>query len=100
MSNLSKEAISFCNTYQIRLKDDKQYIAKYQPIQYKSYTQSDEIYAHFEKEPLYILEVSHSALEEMARRDTQFSNEAELRRYHPAVRKAYEQYMLMVRLSQ
>lgn len=116
----------FCEQHRIRLLDKNKRAHKYHKVDVRyfgdpmDYNRVSPVVLEYETEPLYTLEVAESELEKIADFEQQVFNNAKqtghynlfqtvmeqkeqekyLRNRYPAVKKAYEQYSLMLKLAQ
>lgn len=116
----------FCEQHRIRLLDKNKRAHKYHKVDVRffsdpmDYNRVSPMVLEYETEPLYTLEVAESELEKIADFEQQVFNNAKqtghynlfqtvmeqkeqekyLRNKYPAVKKAYEQYSLMLQLAQ
>ena len=124
MTNITTK--KFCNEHGIRVIDSSKRAHKHTKSNVSLFRYADDYNkflnepVHFETETLYTVEVSESELERIAEFENQVFNnmkqnghynlfevlmeqkeqEQYLREKYPAVRKAYEQYSLMLKLAE
>jgi DNA repair ATPase RecN len=117
---------NFCNEHGIRVINSDKRAHKHTKVNVAlfhyayDYNKFQQDYITFETETLYTVEISESELERIAEFESQVFNhmkskghynmfetlmeqkeqEQQLRNKYPAVRKAYEQYSLMLKLAQ
>ncbi len=113
---------TFCNNYEIKVVNDTGRAARYRPPMFFSDPERADIIRNdlkeFETEKLYTVQIPESRLKTLMELETRFYNhrnsegmrdmfetlmdkereEAYLRQTNPAVKKAYEQYSLMLNL--
>jgi hypothetical protein len=119
----NKSLRNFCDHYDVRILDDQKRHARYHPpVFFSDSSRSDLVQTHFnqfETEKLYTVEIPESKLNTLVEMEGFFHNgrldyktrdmfemlmekerlERELRFRNEAVRKAYEQYSLMLHLA-
>jgi len=126
MSNPSNAVRKFCGEHQLRVVDSNKRAYKHTKSNINLFRFADDYNKflnepiHFETETLYTVEISESELERIAEFEEQVFNnmksqghynmfetlmeqkeqEQYLRNKYPAVKKAYEQYSLMLKLAQ
>ena len=125
MSSQNDALRKFCESHRIRVLDTNKRAHRYQKINldfFKDPNNFDLIHSHVvqDTEPLYTVEIALSELERIAEFENQVfnhmhqtghyrlfetlmeqkENEKRLRDKHPAVKKAFEQYSLMLKLAQ
>lgn len=126
MSNSSNAVRKFCGEHQLRVVDSNKRAYKHTKSNINLFRFEDDYNKflnepiHFETETLYTVEISESELERIAEFEEQVFNnmksqghyqmfevmmeqkeqEKYLRNKYPAVKKAYEQYSLMLKLAQ
>jgi DNA repair ATPase RecN len=126
MSNPSNTVRKFCGEHQLRVVDSNKRAYKHTKSNINLFRFEDDYNKflnepiHFETETLYTVEISESELERIAEFEEQVFNnmksqghyqmfevmmeqkeqEKYLRNKYPAVKKAYEQYSLMLKLAQ
>jgi hypothetical protein len=124
MTNITTK--KFCNEHGIRVIDSSKRAHKHTKANVSLFRYADDYNKflnepiHFETETLYTIEISESELESIAEFENQVFNnmkknghyrlfetlmeqkeqEQYLRTKYPAVRKAYEQYSLMLKLAE
>jgi hypothetical protein len=122
MSDNLKE---FCHHHSVRVLDTNKRASKYHKVNinyFKDPMDFNRVYEHIvtDSEPLYTVEIAESELERIANFESEVFNnmkkqghyrmfetlmeQKELERYlrdkYPAVKKAYEQYSLMLKLAE
>lgn len=126
MSNPSNAVRKFCGEHQLRVVDSNKRAYKHTKSNINLFRFEDDYNKflnesiHFETETLYTVEISESELERIAEFEEQVFNnmksqghyqmfetlmeqkeqEKYLKDKYPAVKKAYEQYSLMLKLAQ
>ena len=126
MSNPSNAVRKFCGEHQLRVVDSNKRAYKHTKSNINLFRFAEDYNKflnepiHFETETLYTVEISESELERIAEFEEQVFNnmksqghynmfetlmeqkeqEQYLRNKYPAVKKAYEQYSLMLKLAQ
>jgi len=124
MTNITTK--KFCNEHGIRVIDSSKRAHKHTKANVSLFRYADDYNKflnepiHFETETLYTVEIAESELKRIAEFESQVFNhmkskghynmfetlmeqkeqEQQLRNKYPAVRKAYEQYSLMLKLAQ
>ena len=122
----SKTIKEFCQNHRINIRDTNKRAHKYHKVDVRYFNDPmdyNRVYPHvleFESEPLYTVEIAESELERIADFESEVFNnmkqqghyrmfetlmeqkeeEQRLRNKYPAVRKAYEQYSLMLKLAE
>lgn len=119
-----KEKIkNFCENYEVRILDDNKRRAKYRPARYfTDPTRADLIrndIAEYDTEPVFTVEIPESRLKTLVEMEERFMNyrsdgyqrdwfemlmdkereEAHFRHTNEAVKKAYEQYSMLLHLA-
>lgn len=127
MSSQNNEIREFCEHHRIRVLDTNKRAHKYQKVNLNFFRDPgnfDMIQSHIDivhdTEPLYTVEIAQSELERIAEFEQQVFNNAKktghynlfehlmeqkerekyLREKYPAVKKAFEQYSLMLKLAE
>ena len=116
----------FCQGHDIRIVDQNKRAAKYQPLTLKYFTNPSDYnelkkdYIHYETEQVYTVEIRESELTKIAEFESEVFNhmrqrghydmfnwimdqkerEKYLKEKYPAVKKAYEQYSLMLKMAE
>ena len=115
----------FCNHHSIRVLDTNKRASRHHKVNmdyFKDPMDFNRVYEHivYDSEPLYTVEIAHSELERIANFESEVFNnmkkqghyrmfetlmeqkelERRLRDKYPAVKKAYEHYSLMLKLSE
>jgi hypothetical protein len=115
----------FCSHHRIQIRDTNKRASRYHKVNinyFRDPANYDRVYEDivFDSEPLYTIEIAESELERIAEFEQQVFNNAKktghynlfetlveqkerevfLRNKYPAVKKAYEQYSLMLKLAE
>jgi hypothetical protein len=121
---MTKELEQFCNNYEVRVLNDQKRRARYNPPQFFTDPERADIVTRdtvsFETEQIYTLEIPEGRLRALVELEQRFfkwqrhsrgevdmfqtlmdkeREEAYYRNTNPAVKKAYEQYSIMLNLS-
>jgi hypothetical protein len=123
---MNQRVKDFCQGHDIRIVDQNKRVEKVRPLQLRYFTNSmdyNEVkqdYIHFDTEQLYTVEVRESELVKIAEFESEVFNhmrqrghydmfnwimeqkerEKYLKEKYPAVKKAYEQYSLMLKMAE
>ena len=123
---MNQRVKDFCQGHDIRIVDKNKRVEKVRPLQLRYFTNSmdyNEVkqdYIHFDTEQLYTVEIRESELVKIAEFESEVFNhmrqrghydmfnwimeqkerEKYLKEKYPAVKKAYEQYSLMLKMAE
>ena len=123
---MNQRVKDFCQGHDIRIVDQNKRVEKVRPLQLRYFTNSmdyNEVkqdYIHFDTEQLYTVEIRESELVKIAEFESEVFNhmrqrghydmfnwimeqkerEKYLKEKYPAVKKAYEQYSLMLKMAE
>lgn len=123
---MNQRVKDFCQGHDIRIVDQNKRAAKYQPLTLKYFTNPSDYnelkkdYIHYETEQVYTVEIRESELTKIAEFESEVFNhmrqrghydmfnwimdqkerEKYLKEKYPAVKKAYEQYSLMLKMAE
>ncbi len=123
---MNQRVKDFCQGHDIRIVDKNKRVEKVQPLQLRYFTNSmdyNEVkqdYIYFDTEQLYTVEIRESELVKIAEFESEVFNhmrqrghydmfnwimeqkerEKYLKEKYPAVKKAYEQYSLMLKMAE
>ena len=123
---MNQRVKDFCQGHDIRIVDQNKRVEKFRPLQLRYFTNSmdyNEVkqdYIHFDTEQLYTVEIRESELTKIAEFESEVFNhmrqrghydmfnwimeqkerEKYLKEKYPAVKKAYEQYSLMLKMAE
>jgi GH25 family lysozyme M1 (1,4-beta-N-acetylmuramidase) len=122
---INKNLRSFCEQHAIRVLDTNKRASRYHKVNVNYFKDSidfNRVYEHIvcDSEPLYTIEIAESELERIANFESQVFNnmkqqghyrmfetlmeqkeqETYLKNKYPAVKKAYENYSMMLKLAQ
>jgi hypothetical protein len=123
---MNQRVKDFCQGHDIRIVDKNKRVEKVRPLQLRYFTNSmdyNEVkqdYIHFDTEQLYTVEIRESELTKIAEFESEVFNhmrqrghydmfnwimeqkerEKYLKEKYPAVKKAYEQYSLMLKMAE
>lgn len=123
---MNQRVKDFCQGHDIRIVDKNKRVEKVRPLQLRYFTNSmdyNEVkqdYIHFDTEQLYTVEIRESELIKIAEFESEVFNhmrqrghydmfnwimeqkerEKYLKEKYPAVKKAYEQYSLMLKMAE
>ena len=123
---MNQRVKDFCQGHDIRIVDKNKRVEKVRPLQLRYFTNSmdyNEVkqdYIHFDTEQLYTIEIRESELTKIAEFESEVFNhmrqrghydmfnwimeqkerEKYLKEKYPAVKKAYEQYSLMLKMAE
>lgn len=123
---MNQRVKDFCQGHDIRIVDQNKRAGKYQPLTLKYFTNPSDYnelkkdYIHYETEQVYTVEIRESELTKIAEFESEVFNhmrqrghydmfnwimeqkerEKYLKEKYPAVKKAYEQYSLMLKMAE
>ena len=123
---MNQRVKDFCQGHDIRIVDQNKRAGKYQPLTLKYFTNPSDYnelkkdYIHYETEQVYTVEIRESELTKIAEFESevlahmrqrghydmfnwimeQKEREKYLKEKYPAVKKAYEQYSLMLKMAE
>lgn len=123
---MNQRVKDFCQGHDIRIVDQNKRVAKVHPLHLRyftnpmDYNEVKQDYIHFDTEQVYTLEIRESELTRIAEFESEVFNhmrqrghydmfnwimeqkerEKYLKEKYPAVKKAYEQYSLMLKMAE